>query len=74
MNPYDTSSISHYKDVLPHDNLKKIITSKLPCGNSPCRFGQREFLSNIDLADIETLYECGKEKTLEMQMLTITIL
>ena len=57
---YDHYSITHYPGVIGEDSPHTIITSKDLCGNKTCVHGQRERLSQLDIKDIELLYQCGK--------------
>ena len=59
LNSYDKQSITHYPATLGESNPRTIITSKVPCGEEGCNFGQRVGLSNGDIADIEKLYQCS---------------
>ena len=58
---YDHYSITHYPAVMGVDNPYTIITSKDLCGNKTCIHGQRERLSQLDIRDIELLYQCGSK-------------
>ena len=59
LNKYDKSSIMHYKNRMPN-NQRVVFTSKQPCPDNDCKFGQREYLSPMDIKDIEDAYNCGK--------------
>ena len=58
-NPYDKSSIMHYGNKIGI-NQRQIFSSRQPCENGDCKFGQREYLSPADIKDIEDAYGCGE--------------
>ena len=59
LNAYDKSSIMHYKNTIGI-NQRQIFSSRQPCENGDCNFGQREYLSPTDIKDIEDAYGCGE--------------
>ena len=60
LNKYDYASISHYPNVLGEDHPRVVFVNKTACGKNGCQFGQRLYLSPLDVADIEKVYQCGK--------------
>ena len=61
---YDPNSISHYPRNLPGNKDIVIIELKQKaislCGDKACNPGQREYLTEQDIDDITSLYNCGK--------------
>ena len=61
---YDTQSISHYPNKILNLNQSAVpkdwtvIKAKIPCPTGGCNFGQREGLSDLDVSDISSLYDC----------------
>ena len=61
---YDTQSISHYPDKILNLNKSSVpkdwtvIKARMPCPTGGCKFGQREGLSDLDVSDISSLYDC----------------
>ena len=60
LNAYDKSSIMHYRNKIGSINPREVFRSRQPCPNNDCKFGQREYLSPMDMKDIEDAYNCGE--------------
>ena len=59
-NPYDLGSISHYPPNIIGTDFNVITVKNSSCRNGEnCNIGQRIALSETDVLDIASLYNCG---------------
>jgi len=68
INSYDKASIMHYSNRIGSINAREVFKSKQPCPNNDCKFGQRKYLSPMDIKDIEDAYGCVKPTEMSVIM------